>query len=36
VLGRGEWASKVEVKAHAFSASSIASIEQAGGKATVI
>jgi large subunit ribosomal protein L15 len=36
VLGRGEWASKVEVKAHAFSATSIASIEKAGGKATVI
>jgi large subunit ribosomal protein L15 len=36
VLGRGELTSKVEVKAHAFSASSIASIEKAGGKATVI
>jgi large subunit ribosomal protein L15 len=36
VLGRGEFKSKVEVKAHAFSASSIAAIEKAGGKATVI
>lgn len=36
VLGRGELKSKVEVKAHAFSASSIAAIEKAGGKATVI
>jgi large subunit ribosomal protein L15 len=36
VLGRGEWNAKVEVKAHAFSASSIASIEKAGGKASVI
>lgn len=36
VLGRGEITSSVEIKAHAFSASSIASIEKAGGKATVI
>ncbi len=36
VLGRGELTAKVEVKAHAFSASSIAAIEKAGGKATVI
>lgn len=36
VLGRGELTAKVEIKAHAFSASSIASIEKAGGKATVI
>lgn len=36
VLGRGELTTKVEIKAHAFSASSIASIEKAGGKATVI
>ena len=36
VLGRGELKSKVEIKAHAFSASSIAAIEKAGGKATVI
>lgn len=36
VLGRGEITSSVEIKAHAFSASSVASIEKAGGKATVI
>lgn len=36
VLGRGEWSANIEIKAHAFSASSIASIEKAGGKATVI
>ncbi|MBX9853286.1 MAG: 50S ribosomal protein L15 [Cytophagaceae bacterium] len=36
VLGRGELKSKVEVKAHAFSASAIAAIEKAGGKATVL
>ncbi len=36
VLGRGELTSKVEIRAHAFSAASIASIEKAGGKATVI
>jgi large subunit ribosomal protein L15 len=36
VLGRGELTSKVEIKAHAFSSTSIASIEKAGGKATVI
>jgi large subunit ribosomal protein L15 len=36
ILGRGEVTSSVEVKAHAFSASSIASIEKAGGKAIVI
>jgi large subunit ribosomal protein L15 len=36
VLGRGEFNLKVEIQAHAFSASSIASIEKAGGKATVI
>jgi large subunit ribosomal protein L15 len=36
VLGRGELKSKVEVKAHAFSAAAIAAIEKAGGKATVI
>ncbi len=36
VLGRGELTTKVEIRAHAFSASSIASIEKAGGKAIVI
>ncbi len=36
VLGRGEISSSVEIRAHAFSASSIASIEKAGGKAIVI
>jgi large subunit ribosomal protein L15 len=34
ILGRGELKSKVEVIAHAFSASAIESIEKAGGKAT--
>jgi len=33
VLGRGELTSKVEVTAHAFSATAEASIEKAGGKA---
>lgn len=36
VLGRGELKAKVEIKAHAFSASAIAAIEKAGGKATVV
>lgn len=36
ILGRGEFTTKVEIKAHAFSASSVAAIEKAGGKATVI
>lgn len=36
ILGRGEMKSKVEVKANAFSASAIAALEKAGGKATVI
>lgn len=36
ILGRGDFKSQVEIKAHAFSASSIAAIEKAGGKATVI
>ena len=36
VLGRGELKSKVEVKAHAFSATAVQAIEKAGGKATVI
>jgi large subunit ribosomal protein L15 len=34
ILGRGEVKAKLEVKAHAFSASAIAAIEKAGGKAT--
>ena len=33
ILGRGEIKAKLEVKAHAFSASAIAAIEKAGGKA---
>lgn len=36
VLGRGELKSKIEVVAHKFSASAIAAIEKAGGKATLI
>ena len=36
VLGRGELKSKIEVNAHAFSASAIQAIEKAGGKAVVI
>ncbi|MCU0352152.1 MAG: 50S ribosomal protein L15 [Cytophagales bacterium] len=36
VLGRGEISTVAEVKAHAFSASAIAAIEKAGGKATVL
>lgn len=36
VLGRGELKSKLEVKAHAFSASAVKAIENAGGKATVL
>lgn len=36
VLGRGELKSKIEVKAHAFSATAVQAIEKAGGKATVI
>ncbi len=36
VLSRGEITSKLEVKAHAFSATAVAAIEKAGGKATVI
>jgi large subunit ribosomal protein L15 len=36
VLGRGELKTKVEVKAHAFSATAIQAIEKAGGKATVV
>ena len=34
VLGRGEIKAKLEIKAHAFSASAIAAIEKAGGIAT--
>ncbi|WP_026999292.1 50S ribosomal protein L15 [Eisenibacter elegans] len=36
VLGRGEVSAAIEVHAHAFSASAIAAIEKAGGKAVVI
>ena len=36
VLGNGELAAKLEVKAHAFSASAKSKIEAAGGKAIVI
>ena len=36
ILGRGVVNSGIEIKAHAFSASAIKSIESAGGKATVI
>ena len=36
VLGRGELSASAEVKVHAFSASAIAAIEKAGGKATVL
>ena len=36
VLGNGELAAKLEVKAHAFSASAKEKIEAAGGKAIVI
>ena len=36
VLGRGELKSKVEVKAHAFSATAVQAIEKAGGKVTII
>jgi large subunit ribosomal protein L15 len=36
VLGRGELKSKVEVKAHAFSAAAVQAIEKAGGKVTII
>ena len=36
ILGRGELTAAVEVQAHAFSAASVAAIEQVGGKATVI
>jgi len=36
VLGRGELARKLDVRAHAFSASARAAIEAAGGSATVL
>lgn len=36
VLGRGEWTSKVDVEADAFSKSAAAAIEKAGGKVTVL
>lgn len=36
VLGRGELTSKVEVIAHAFSATAVEAIEKQGGKATKI
>jgi large subunit ribosomal protein L15 len=36
VLGRGELKAKLEVKAHAFSASAVQAIEKAGGKVTII
>src|SRR5690606_35362541 len=36
VLGGGELSKKLTVKAHAFSASAAAKIEQAGGKAEVV
>lgn len=36
VLGRGELKTKVDITAHAFSASAIVAIEKAGGKATTL
>ncbi len=36
ILGRGEFTAKVEVKAHAFSASAVKAIESTGGQATKI
>ena len=36
VLSRGELKSSVEIKAHAFSASSIEAIQKVGGRATVL
>lgn len=36
ILSRGELKTNVEIKAHAFSASSLEAIEKAGGKATVL
>ena len=34
ILGRGELKSKVDINAHAFSASAVSGIEEQGGKAT--
>ena len=36
ILGRGEFKSKFEIKAHAFSSSALVAIENAGSKATTI
>ena len=36
ILGRGELKAKVEVSAHAFSASATESIEKAGGKVVIV
>lgn len=36
ILGRGEFTAKLEVKAHAFSASAVQAIESNGGQATKI
>ena len=36
ILGRGELKSKIEIKAHAFTASAKKAIEDKGGNATVI
>lgn len=36
ILGRGELTSGIEVKAHAFSASAVKSIEKVGGKAITL
>jgi large subunit ribosomal protein L15 len=36
ILGRGELKAKLEVKAHAFTASAKAAIEQAGGTVSVL
>ena len=36
ILNRGELKTKVDITAHAFSASAIAAIEKAGGKATTL
>ena len=36
VLGRGELKAKVDITAHAFSASAVSAIEKAGGKATTL
>ncbi len=36
ILGRGELSAKVEIKAHAFSASALAAIESTGGSAEIL